>query len=509
MKILHVEANGFRGFAQQVRFDFGGRNEIIGGNGKGKSSIMEIVSFTIAGADKAGKERATDRLMNKDSKDMRTMVCMEIDGVEWEIERTAVKLKAKTEGQIYINRNKASQDQIDSVIGNRKHFLASFLPKFFVGLTDAEARDELMQLLRVPEDVEVFATMVEENPEAVECLQGQRLTDPSVYIKEESKMLTEHKQELLRQEGKLEELKLQASQEVPDEIEIDTSEIAFLKDAINVIESSKPVLDDVSELEQERKTLLAEYQLLQKGLSFDESFVECDNCGHKVNLNAEQDRKNGEITLKLVEIKEKGSVLAAKITEARTKNELAEEEFLKDNQQTLSELKKQLAELEGNLRVTEQHNMRVGVARENVATSKNRVSVVREEIKNLNQIIANAEKRIAAAKTFLVHRCELQMKEVTTHLERLSIRLFDVVKSTGEMKPVFKLEYDGKEYKVLSTSEEIRCFLELSKLVRKLSKRDYPVFIDCAESIGEYEQPESQTFAARFINDMPLEVVAK
>ena len=41
-------------------------------------------------------------------------------------------------------------------------------------------------------------------------------------------------------------------------------------------------------------------------------------------------------------------------------------------------------------------------------------------------------------------------------MKQASIKLFEVVKSTGELKGTFKFAYDGKDYRWLSTSERIK-----------------------------------------------------
>jgi hypothetical protein len=50
-------------------------------------------------------------------------------------------------------------------------------------------------------------------------------------------------------------------------------------------------------------------------------------------------------------------------------------------------------------------------------------------------------------------RTELTAKKVADHLERVSLELFETVKTTGEVKPVFRLLYDGKPTPLLSFSE--------------------------------------------------------
>jgi hypothetical protein len=66
------------------------------------------------------------------------------------------------------------------------------------------------------------------------------------------------------------------------------------------------------------------------------------------------------------------------------------------------------------------------------------------------------------------------------------------VKSTGELKDCFELAYDGKDYRVLSTGEKIRLFVEISNLVSTMKGIDYPVFVDQCESISEYNSFSTQ-----------------
>ena len=68
-------------------------------------------------------------------------------------------------------------------------------------------------------------------------------------------------------------------------------------------------------------------------------------------------------------------------------------------------------------------------------------------------------------------------------MNRASIKLIDVVKTTGEVKDVFKFTYDGKDYRWLSTSEKIKAGLEVANLLARLTKLNYPTYIDNAECI--------------------------
>ena len=88
---------------------------------------------------------------------------------------------------------------------------------------------------------------------------------------------------------------------------------------------------------------------------------------------------------------------------------------------------------------------------------------------------------IHAAGEFVAKKAELTFNQLK--MNRASIKLIDVVKTTGEVKDVFKFTYDGKDYRWLSTSEKIKAGLEVANLLARLTKLNYPTYIDNAECI--------------------------
>lgn len=79
---------------------------------------------------------------------------------------------------------------------------------------------------------------------------------------------------------------------------------------------------------------------------------------------------------------------------------------------------------------------------------------------------------------------------------------------TGEVKDVFKFTYGGRYYNRLSLSEKIRAGLEVSELVKRLTGRNYPVFIDNMESVDELTnvRPTGQIIMAKCVRGAALTV---
>jgi len=106
------------------------------------------------------------------------------------------------------------------------------------------------------------------------------------------------------------------------------------------------------------------------------------------------------------------------------------------------------------------------------------------------------DRQIAALMAFINKRYELLFRELT--MNRVEISLFDVVKSTGEVKDAFKFTYEGRPYHSLSASEQTQAGLEVALLMGKLTGKVYPVYIDNAEGINQIDNasPAGQVMMA-------------
>ncbi len=93
-------------------------------------------------------------------------------------------------------------------------------------------------------------------------------------------------------------------------------------------------------------------------------------------------------------------------------------------------------------------------------------------------------------------------------MNQVSITLFEPIKKSGEAKDVFSFKYKDRSYVSLSLSEKLRAGLELSGLMARLSGRDYPVFIDNAESVEAIDNAAltGQVFLSSMVAGTDLKV---
>ena len=82
------------------------------------------------------------------------------------------------------------------------------------------------------------------------------------------------------------------------------------------------------------------------------------------------------------------------------------------------------------------------------------------------------------------------------------------VASTGEVKDTFKFTYNGRRYDWLSLSEKIRAGMEVSELMKRLTGRNYPQFVDNMESVDDLSnvRPTGQVIMAKCVSKAELSV---
>lgn len=128
------------------------------------------------------------------------------------------------------------------------------------------------------------------------------------------------------------------------------------------------------------------------------------------------------------------------------------------------------------------------------------------QIKATQDQITGKKKLVADMALYLAKRAELTFSAL--RLNRVAISLYDVVKTTGEVKETFRFTYNGRRYDRLSLSEKIRAGMEVSELMKRLTGRNYPVFVDNMESVEDLAnvRPTGQVIMAKLVPGAGLSV---
>ena len=131
---------------------------------------------------------------------------------------------------------------------------------------------------------------------------------------------------------------------------------------------------------------------------------------------------------------------------------------------------------------------------------------IEANIKAAQEKIMELKNNVSCLLLYIAKRVELTLAELK--MNRVSISLYDVVKSTGEVKDVFRFEYNSRRYDRLSLSEKIRAGMEVSELMKRLTGRNYPVFVDNMESVDDLNnvRPTGQVIMAKCVSRAELNV---
>jgi hypothetical protein len=130
------------------------------------------------------------------------------------------------------------------------------------------------------------------------------------------------------------------------------------------------------------------------------------------------------------------------------------------------------------------------------------------KIGSIEAEITARKKLIADVALYVSKRAELLFSKLK--MNRVQISLFDVVKTTGEIKDAFRFTYNGRRYDRLSLSEKIRAGMEVSELIKRLTGRNYPQYVDNMESVDDLSnvKPTGQIIMAKCVRSAPLSVRA-
>lgn len=256
-----------------------------------------------------------------------------------------------------------------------------------------------------------------------------------------------------------------------------------------------------------------------------------------------------EMQKKLSAIVDEGNPIKSTLIAARADENAAREAFDKQKAETLEMENKKLSELNERLQEMnvareldrEDYSERLSQLESKISAQENNIKngrwseeqsgrfnelcgkkkEIEAQMKALDSIeeydyaglIAETETEIARKKRLINEAILYMAKRVELMLDGLNmgsteIVLTELVKSTGEIKDCFRFSYEGREYKCLSLSEQVRAGLDAAMLIQRLSGRNYPIFVDNGESICTFgkAKPSSQVMIARVSNGQALQV---
>lgn len=288
-------------------------------------------------------------------------------------------------------------------------------------------------------------------------------------------------------------------------------------------------------LESDKDGVLAELEQEGKALSKKLSEFKEKTALTIKGLEDIRDKKKAELELKQKELKERILLIEKEI-------ETEKSVFLKNKEEKLAELKQSIIDTSNLIAETElklneeQKENDSEISKERTLIKNTLISLRKEkmevdaynielklkaeqrekELKELEKInneivVANnninyKQNQIDSCKQYIALKVEILSEFIHSNLDNVTIVLQKVVKTSGELKDCFEINYNGTGHYAISKSETIKTGIEISNLIRNVTDLNYPIFIDNKESITSYDAPNVQIIEAT-VSDEVAEVV--
>lgn len=510
MILKNVRFSGIGQFENQVEFDFSdGVNVLRGDNNQGKTTLAAAIVYAITGRTLGGSPHVDD-LINCKAKRGEVFLTVDVSGEVHEIYRCRDNTTKTTKNTVLLDGEKADEVKLMHIFRDWQLFLAAFLPPFIHQLEPKKASELLRQILP-----KIKAEQVKAEMDNADNLKGLDLADPPATQKQLRAEIKTTLAEIERMNGSIETLGQIAEKEIPEAAE--AIDITVLQEQIQGITAQVEGIKagdqqiDVSTLEIELDRLRGEYvaikgeiQELPAPPSAGNNAI-CPTCGQNIGGDALEKAlakheetcqkitaQNDQRIKRLAAITDQAKKIKEQIDDAILQNAVTE----KPDPAFLDMLETERAELQQQINATMQANAQRNAAIEQRQEATDKLVNLEEELKLAEDDARRKQLEVDALGEFVNTKVRLIGEAIKNHLSRASVNLFEIVKSTGEMKPIFELTFDGQPFAGMSNSNRIRCGLEVSNLVNKLTGLDFPVYIDNAEAITQYEQQPGQVFAA-------------
>ncbi|MET3507068.1 AAA family ATPase [Halalkalibacter oceani] len=494
---------------RDLTVNFGEVTKISGDNAKGKSSIIESITWLLYGNDTTGS-KLDPTPTNYEADATMVSLLLSIDDKDVLLGRELKDGKTK----YYVNEVPSKATDFNAIVdsfGDKPFFLSLFNPKHFYTMHWEKQRAMLLQYVSAPTSKQVFNEMsrvskdqkvkdIELNPQAAklsELVKKQSLDDlQKIHRESKTKLEKAH----IAAESRAKTLKEQLdSQEVQGTAEAE-EKLEELKQQLSQVDDESYALAEKNKAHENKKNeinnLLNEKQRLHDRYMklYEERIQEdCPTCRRpldEVSVATVKENRNKELAEMRVEYEE----LKANI--AQLQEELLTLPYVdrEAHHEKARQLSNQISELNAQIRQSQQRNK----LQEQLEQAQQQEQAT---LKSLNESIFILD----AIKAYKAKEAELQGEKVQKLFTTLSVRLFEEQKN-GEIKPTFVIQMDGKDYSMLSLSESIKAGLELREVLSQQSGVIAPCFVDNSESITNFKGPSGQLIIAQVVAGQELKI---
>jgi len=515
---------GYKGLPDGFSAEFDeNKTYIVGSNFQGKTTIGSLFNWCLTGTNLMGKEKEQVANDTKKTND----VIVDITFVDnFGIEHRLVREKSK-ELHLSLDGKEIEQGNLAQFYKSKDMFLISHNPYYFWTLEPKQQKDLIRNMLPTIDSEEAFELLGKFDREVIK----EPIENLSAYTDKINKRITELEKEYSKNLGTIETLRTIALEQVGDVLEFDKEqELAELQkryeetskgfDNFN-LEMIKQSIETINKrlqeiLKSDLSKITEEYNRENKKLQeIDKDEALCPYCRQtmkdseaKENLRKFYHKELNDLQGKSDELKQRAEELVRKKKEKQVMYEKLNTQDMQELQCDREQMKEKIDSLQKEKNEIIYHNQEVKLKNDTVRDAKDKLNIYEKaqlEIQDELNLIKE-QKKVANKLKILV--IEAQKEKIRQYLNKVDIEFSKVSKTTGEITECCNIQYEGRDYKKLSKSEQARACLEISNVFNRITGINAPIFFDDGESTTDIQGiPNTQLIVSLVIKYNKLEVL--
>ena len=484
---------------------------IIGTNFQRKTTVGSLFNWCLTGTSLYGNEK--EQVQN--DKEEKANVIVDMTFLDnYGIEHRLIRDKGKRMNLI-LDGKEIKQEQLAEFYHDKNIFLVSHNPYYFATLEPKEQKELIRKIIPAISKENSFKLLAkDENFDKninLEDILGEPIEHIEGYIDKKNDQINDLQKEYNENVGYLEAYKNMAYIQTGEILQFDKEkELNELQErfetmSINLENSNLEDLqhsitrinEKVEELVKEKLSIVVENYNKEKQKLKNASLEKyiCSTCRQEIKDDEVKEHLKKFYMKELDKLQEKANKIKQETKDLLKEKQQKQEIFEKLNTSEMKELQEEKEKLKKQIDILQQekreillHNKEIEVKQEQLKKVQNNIEIAQKAIQEILIELETIKKQKEIANKLKRLVIEQQKQEINKYLDKVDIQFCRENKTNDKITECCDIYYEGREYKKLSKSQQVRACLEISNLFNNLSKIKAPIFLDDAESVTDINQ---------------------